>query len=245
MSDNSFNPTYKKQFVLTIISKRELDQHISREINNAISGHLNLKKHKIYEHISETYRYTYQFGPIDLEQSKRNIQKLQHKHAEDLIIFRDESPTFGLKKISEQIAVAVDRIIGIILPTSATIFYQVDPNHMSDLVQHSLTQIFFDGNDITKHVKPVSLASNWYKIEFKVKEPVSFKHKYGVFKKENKGIVTFDDVTRKEKKDYIPYVGFVGFLFNIVYFREQVLIYADELVNICASGFSGLLDIIK
>lgn len=230
---------------MTIISNQKSDQRILQEIDNAISNHLNLKKNTFYEYISKTYRHTYRFSPVNREQSKRNIQRLRNNHTEDMIIFLDESPTFGLEKISEQIAITVDQIKGIILPTSATIFYQTNSNHMSDSVQHSLTQIFFDGNDITKHVKPMSIASNWYKVKFKVKEPLSFKRQYGIFKKINKGIVTSADVTRIEKKHYIPYTGFVGLLFNIVYFRESVLMYATELVNACTSGFSGLLDIIK
>ena len=225
---------YKKQFVLTVISNNKLKQKILTEINNAITGHKNIKKNIFYEPISDTYRYNYQFSPIVLENNKRKIQNLQNRHKNDLVIFLDEYHPVGFGKILGRIFITIDKIIGFLIPTTATIFYQSNSKRNYD-VQNSLNEIFFAGDDKEENINIINFSGSWYKVKLKINEPLMFKRQYEKFRKANERLVTAADVTRKEKRDYLPYLGLLGFISSIIQFREAVVESVNKVIDACSS----------
>ena len=227
-------PTYKLQFTLTVLSEKRISDQIKQEIDKAIGERVNYRKHgHTFDNISHTHRYIFTFSPVASDACKSRIQGLAHKYSETLIIFFDQNKTFGIRILLDQIQKTFDFIMGMLLPTTVTIIFRLDDVQERKNIQKSLSRIFFNGNNTKVELNDLKTSKEWYKTTFKVTQPIKFKNNFQDFKNENKGLVVFQDLTRKKKTSYIPYTGFLSLLLNIVYFRDLLLSYLDQLIMAC------------
>ena len=226
-------PSYKPEFTLTVLSHESLSESLSLEINNAIGTRVSYREcGETLDKITNTYRYVYTFSPVSLEKCKRSIQNLASRHSSELTIFFDENKTFGIRKFVGQIQIAFDLIVGVILPTEATILIQTSDDQQIKNIQKSLNAIFFNGNN-SNQLNEIKKHKGWCKTSFKVTEPIRFKNNFEDFRKQNKDSVIFGDTKRKKITSYIPYLGLTSVLLNIAYFREHLLDYVDQLIMAC------------
>lgn len=237
--NNSDAPIHKPQFVLTVLSKVRLTTDNYEEISNAIGERISLNERSTFDNITHTHRHIFNFSPVELEASKRRIQELARRHKSDLTIFFDPQPTFGIRRLQEQIQRALDTIIGIILPTQATIIFETSDEQQVKDIRKSLGDVFFNGNNTVPNLKNLKRSGNWHKATFKVSEPIKFRSNFELFKRHNRGLTVFEDVTRKSLRSYAPYAGFLGILLNIVQFRDSIWIYANQLIRTCSELIQG------
>lgn len=235
MSVNSERtPAYKPKFILSVFSKNKLHEEIHDEIIKAIGERVNFHESHSFDNVSHTHRHVFEFSPASLEPCKRRILEMAVRHKDELIVFFDPAESFGIRNLLEQIQKMFDKIMGVILPTEATIIFLSPIKQNIETVHRSLEQIFFNGNNIIKNIQNLKQAEAWYKISFKVNEPIKFKSDYHLFKKQNRGLTVFYDLKRKELRSYAPYAGFIGILINIVQFRAEISDFMNQFITTCS-----------
>lgn len=126
-----------------------------------------------------------------------------------------------------------DVVVGVMLPTRATIILKTKDDNQVKGLQKSLNQIFFNGNSSRIALDSIKKSKEWHKTTFKVDEPLKFRSNFTEFKKQHKELVVFEDLERRKITSYVPYTGFLGMLINIAYFRDLLLEYADQLIMAC------------
>lgn len=226
--------SHKPQVTLTILSNDILSDKISKEIDTAIGDRVNYREYgNAVDNVTYTHRYIFTFSPISLEISKRKIHSLAQRHKDELIIFFDQNKTFGIRRLLEQLQIIFDLIVGVMLPTKATIIFKSGDDQEVKNIQKSLRDIFLNGNNSKITSDMIKKSKDWNKVTFKVLHPIKFKSSFQKFKKQNKGIVVFEDIQTKKITSYIPYTGFIGVLLNIVYFRELLQEYVEQLITAC------------